>query len=194
MQIDTGACVSILPEYLYRGIPELKRKPLIGDKVSLTTYQGEPWMCWLKLRSTFKIKKLKKKYAKVFGPQIGEIKGKEVNLHLKPNTVPKFCKARPLPYTIKPLVDKELDVLERAGIIARVPYSDWLTPIVVVRKSSNAIRMCADYKVTLNPVLETEHYKLPTTEEMFSQLAKEFFFSHLDFASAYQQLKVSPKT
>ncbi|KAG8177185.1 hypothetical protein JTE90_015793 [Oedothorax gibbosus] len=249
MQIDTGACVSILPEYLYRSIPELKKKPIIGDKVSLTTYQGEPldvlgkikvnvqdqgnmfqlplvivrgakssafaligrnWLEVLKLdwnkifdinviagnrpENDLDIQKLEKKYAKVFSPQIGEIKGKEVNLHLKPNTVPKFCKARPLPYAIKPLVDKELDVLEKAGIIARVPYSEWATPIVVVRKSSNAIRMCADYKVTLNPVLETEHYKLPTTEELFSHLAKGNFFSHLDLASAYQQLKVSSKS
>ncbi|KAG8196928.1 hypothetical protein JTE90_027631 [Oedothorax gibbosus] len=178
-----------------RSIPELKRKPLIGDKVSLTTYQGEPldvlgkikvnvqdqgnmfqlplvivkgakslafaligrnWLEVLKLdwnkifdinviagnrpENDLDIQKLKKKYAKVFSPQIGEIKGKEVNLHLKPNTMPKFCKARPLPYAIRPtLVDKELDVLEKAVIIARVPYSDWATPIVVVRKSSNAI-------------------------------------------------------
>ena len=68
--------------------------------------------------------------------------------------------------------------------------SDWATPIVVVYKKDGGIRICDDFKVSINPVLETQTYPLSTPEEMFSTLANGELYTKLDLARAYKRLKV----
>ena len=62
--------------------------------------------------------------------------------------MPKFYKACPILYTIKEAVEHELDKLESDGILEKVNHSAWASPIVVVPKSNNKIRLCVDYKVS----------------------------------------------
>ena len=88
----------------------------------------------------------------VFQDEIGELRGMEAKLPLKEHTTPKFCRARQVPYAMKEKVEKELDRLEQDGIITRVAHSDWATPIVPVMKPNGNVRLCGDYKVTVNPV------------------------------------------
>ena len=50
------------------------------------------------------------------------------------------------------------------------------------------MRICGDYKVTVNPVLDVDHYPLPTPEDLFATLAGGNKFSTLDLSHAYQQV------
>ena len=52
------------------------------------------------------------------------------------------------------------------------------------------LRVCGDFKVTINPVICPQVYLLPTPEELFSALAKGESFSKLDLSQAYKQMKV----
>ena len=52
------------------------------------------------------------------------------------------------------------------------------------------IRICGDFKVSINPVLQSHTYPLPTPEEMFSALANGESYTKLDLARAYKQMKV----
>ena len=70
---------------------------------------------------------------------------------MKPTAIPKFCKARPVPFALQTAVERELDRLENQGILERVAYSKWAAPVVLVPKPDGAIRICGDYKVTINP-------------------------------------------
>ena len=78
----------------------------------------------------------------------------------------------------------ELDKLEASGIIEKVSCSDWAAPIVPVPKANRHFRICGDYKVTVNPVLEVDQYPLPSPSEIFATLAGGQKFSKLDL---YQQ-------
>ncbi|KAG8176571.1 hypothetical protein JTE90_028918 [Oedothorax gibbosus] len=140
------------------------------------------------------LKDLKSKYQDVFEPGTGIIKSKQIALHVKEDAVPKFCKHRPVPFAIKPLVDKEIDRLLENKIIKRVKTSEWATPLVVVLKPNGNVRLCADYKITLHPVLKVEHYPLPTTEELFSELAEAKVFTVLDLSHAYLQLPIKEES
>ena len=66
--------------------------------------------------------------------------------------------------------------------------SQWATPLVVVPKDSSKIRVCGDYKVTVNRCLEAKIYPLPTIEDILAKLAGGQYFTKLDLIQAYQQL------
>ncbi|XP_056138781.1 uncharacterized protein K02A2.6-like, partial [Lampris incognitus] len=112
------------------------------------------------------------------------------NIKVKPDTKPVFRKARPVPYALKDAVEKELDRLEKAGIISKVDHSQWAAPIVVVPKSDKSTRICGDYKFTVNQSVEEETYPLPNAEDLFATLAGGTLFSKLDLSHAYQQLEL----
>ena len=63
----------------------------------------------------------------------------------------------------------------------------WVTPIVVVRKPGGKIRICGDFKVTINPLLKTDVYPLSKPEELFHALNGGSKFSRAD---AYLQVEL----
>ena len=138
---------------------------------------------------------LLKKYSKLFSPGIGTFNRGIVALKLKDdNVVPKFVRARPLPYGIRDKVECELKNLEKLGIIKPVEFSHWATPIVPVLKKSGAVRICGDFKVTLNPVLEIDQFPLPRIEDLFSKLQGGTIFSKIDLSQAYAQICLDEKS
>ena len=106
--------------------------------------------------------------------------------------MPKFHRPRPVPYALHSKVDEELDRLQQEGIIRQINRSEWASPIVIVRKADGSIRVCGDYKVSVNPYLETECYPMPNPQDLFSTLAGGRVFTRLDMKQAYQQMKISP--
>ena len=49
-------------------------------------------------------------------------------------------------------------------------------------------RICDDYKITINPVLEVDQHPLPLPEEILASLSGGQKFTTLDLFQAYQQL------
>ena len=88
----------------------------------------------------------------------------------------------------------ELDSLEKEQVLEKVTHTDWATPLVVVRKPSGKVRLCGDFKVTLNPALKTDVYPFPLPEELFQKLNGGHKFSKLDLAEAYLQIPLDEKS
>ena len=59
---------------------------------------------------------------------------------------------------------------------------------MMVPKRDGEVRICGDYKVTVNPVLEVDQYPLPRPEDLFATLARGKYFSTMDLSHAYNQL------
>ena len=78
--------------------------------------------------------------------------------------------------------------------MTKVNYSDWAAPIITVPKPDGSVRICGDYKVTINPVLDVNHYPLPTPEDLFATLAGGKKFSKLDLSHTYQQVLLEEKS
>ena len=74
------------------------------------------------------------------------------------------------------------------GIITHVKSSDWAAPIVPVTKPDGSVRICGDYKLTIN---QAAHNPLPKIEDFLSALAGGVAFTKLDLAQAYLQLPLS---
>ena len=85
-------------------------------------------------------------------------------------------------------MESEIDRLVGEGILKPVEFSEWAAPVVPVLKSDNTIRLCGDYKATVNQVSHLEQYPLPTLEDISAKLAGGKKFSKLDISHAYQKL------
>ena len=132
--------------------------------------------------------RLLEKYSDVFNGELGTLKSTKAKLQLKPQAMPKFCKPRPVPFALKGALERELARLEGLGILRKVDHSDWAAPVVVVPKGDGCLRVCGDYKITINPVLVVDQYPLPKPEDLMAQLVGGQRFSKLDLSQAYQQV------
>ena len=60
--------------------------------------------------------------------------------------------------------------------------------MVPVVKQDGSIRICGDYKLTVNQVADTDTYPLPKREDLFALLSGGKTFSKFDLLHAYQQV------
>ena len=72
---------------------------------------------------------------------------------------------------MKVKVENELRRLEEANIISPVKDSEWGAPTVPVQKRDMSLRLCGDYKVSVNQATETDTYPLPRLEELLATLS-----------------------
>jgi hypothetical protein len=125
----------------------------------------------------------------IFDGERGTYQGIKAKIILKDGAQAKYFKARAVPYALKEKIGKELDKLETEGTIRKVQYSEWAAPIVPIVKEDGSIRICGDYKVTINPASQLDNYPIPKTEDLFANL-KGKYFSKLDLSNAYQQIEL----
>jgi hypothetical protein len=71
--------------------------------------------------------------------------------------------------------------------IIRESTSPYASPIVLVRKKDNSLRMCVDYR-KLNCKTYKDAYHLPRVEESFDALSGSKYFSTMDLTSGYNQV------
>ena len=137
-----------------------------------------------------------------------------VTMDIDTGDSPPVCqKPYSLPLKHVEWVQKDLEILERAGVIQR-SMSPWVSPIVIVPKKSEPgesprRRMCVDYRMlnSLLPPVSKAHSKakgivtlvpLPKIDEIYAQLQGSKIFSALDMRSGYFHIELSedakPKT
>ena len=145
-----------------------------------------------------KIEEMKENYSGVFNGKLGCLKDFKVNIPVPEGTKPIYIRPRSVPYSLRKRVDEELDKLEQQGVWEKVEYSNWAAPIVPVLKDKNdpggPIRICGDYKMTVNKVAPLDNYPVPTTSEQLATLAGGEKFSKIDLSQAYQQLELDDST
>ena len=122
---------------------------------------------------------------------------------------PPICQ-RPynLPLKHADWVRKELEMLEKAGIISR-SISPWASPIVIVPKKTEPEqppkkRLCVDYRAlnSLIPPVTKAHSKakgvltlvpLPKIDEIYARLRGSTIYSALDMKNGYHHMELSEK-
>ena len=114
-----------------------------------------------------------------------------------------------LPLKHSDWVQRELDTLEKAGVITR-SVSPWASPIVIVPKKIEPQelprrRLCVDYRA-LNNLLPTVQkvgskakgvltlVPLPKINEIYAELKVSFIFSTFDMRSGYHHVALSPES
>ena len=150
---------------------------------------------WEKLLNVYYVKenvrtenclnKILSDYKEVFKSEMGTLKGFEVELKADPDCKPKFCKARPVPHALNERIEKELEILVKDEIYEPIQYSKWAAPIVPILKDDSTVRICGNYKQTINQASLCAKYPVPKTEDLFATLNSGEKFSNLNLSHAY---------
>ena len=109
----------------------------------------------------------------MFKEELGVVEAFPAELKLQPDAEQRFLKIskfRAPEYNIREQLNKTLDDMEADGRLISVDSSPIVSPMRVVVKKDGSLRICGDYKRTLNPLLDTKQYPLPTPEDCFYQI------------------------
>ncbi|KAJ1172674.1 hypothetical protein NDU88_004518, partial [Pleurodeles waltl] len=132
---------------------------------------------------------LRDKFPELFSGKIGALKDFTHRIVLKVNAVPRVHKSRNIPWVIRDEVNKELESLLQRGIIEEVDASEWISPLVAVRKANGKIRLCIDLRY-LNDNIVVERFPLPRISEMIALTKNMEWFTSIDLPSAYHQVRL----
>ena len=128
-------------------------KPELGEIHSLKSC-GETLKHMSVAEANKQVQRLLTKYKSVSDKSLGTLSGVKAQLILEDGVQPKFCRTRNVPYAVKPYFEKELVRLQEEGIISPIEYSPWASGVVpVAKRDMMDVRLCGDYKVTINPVI-----------------------------------------
>lgn len=84
----------------------------------------------------------------------------------------------------------QLDDLLEKGFI-KPSKSPWGFPVLFAKKKDGSLRLCVDYRA-LNKVTVKNRLIPPRVEELLDRLGKARFFSKLDLAAGYHQIRLCP--
>ncbi|XP_026752395.2 uncharacterized protein K02A2.6-like [Galleria mellonella] len=134
----------------------------------------------------------------VFDGKLGTIKDHYAKIHIPDGVQPKAFRPRPVPLALREQVNTELKRLVDEGVLEPVDTMatpiEWASPIVIAIKANGNVRICADFKVTINQHVQIDDYPLPRFEEITSKLSGGQLFTKIDLKDAYLQLLIHPNS
>ena len=129
----------------------------------------------------------------VFSDSLGTFQG-EYKLKTIEGAQPCMMPNRRIPIGMKNDVDKMIKNLIDSEVILPVNEpSEWLSQVVIVRKSNGNLRLCLDPQ-ELNKVLVREHYSLPTLDHTIHELSQSKMFSKFDLQHGYWHVKIDEES
>ncbi len=116
-----------------------------------------------------------------------------VQLHIETGDAPpRKYPVRRVPFAVRQEIARLLNDMQSNNVI-QPSNSPWASPVVLVRKKDGTLRFCVDYR-GLNSVTKSDQFPLPRIDDMLDQLGKAQYFSTLDLAAGYWQIKVGEES
>ena len=110
---------------------------------------------------------------------------------LIPGALPIRQKERRMNPRLQLVVKAELEKLLEAGFIKPVEITDWVSPMVLVKKKNGKLRVCIDYR-RLNKATQKDHFPLPFVNQILDEVAGHELYTFLDGYSGYNQVSIHP--
>ena len=98
-----------------------------------------------------------------------------------------------VPIPLRKETERELQRMERNGVISRVEDPTGMVCPDATPKSSGKVRVCVDL-TKLNQFVQRKNHPLSTTDTTFANLAGARYFSRLDANSGFWQIKLSERS
>lgn len=123
---------------------------------------------------------------------LGKIKNRQIKLKIDPEVKPIVQPVRRPPFGLRKKVEKKIEQLLDADIIEKVEEpSEWVSPVVIVPKPNDEVRVCVDMR-RVNEAVMRERHPIPTVDETLQEMTESTVFSKIDLKEAYHQLELHP--
>lgn len=99
---------------------------------------------------------------------------------------------RRTPFALRRKVDEMVKEMVDQGVV-QPSHSPWASPIVLVRKKDGGTRFCVDFR-RLNAITKQDVFPLPRIDDTLDLLSSTKYFTTLDLASGYWQVKMAPES
>ena len=133
-------------------------------------------------------------YADIFALDSSELGSTDLVTHTidTANHPPIDHQARRTPFALHDQIDEMVRKMLVQGVI-EPSQSPWASPVVLVKKKDGSYRFCVDYR-RLNSVTKMDVFPLPRIDDTLDLLSRTKFFTTLDLASGYWQVRMHPKS
>lgn len=121
-----------------------------------------------------------------------KISGIQAHIRTDPHIKPVFQPLRRVPIPLEDNVNKKLEQLLARDIIeVKNGPTTWVSPLVIVGKSSGETRICLDLR-RVNEAVIRERFPMPVVDEYLAHLGKGKIWSKLDIREAFHQVELAP--
>ena len=111
---------------------------------------------------------------------------------MDPDIPPVAQPVRRTPFSLRYKVKEKIEELVAMDIIEPVEGpTPWVSPVVVVPKQNDEIRLCVDMR-RANGAIIRERYPIPTVDEVLQNLNQSTVFSKLDLRWRYHHFELHP--
>lgn len=101
-------------------------------------------------------------------------------------------KSYPVPFALRPQVEKKLEEMVKEGIIERTS-SPYCSPMTVVKKRDESIRICLDARA-LNEKMVSDLEGPPAIDELLQRFHGKVFLSNIDLVSSFWQIGLTTES
>ena len=165
-------------------ILEAKYEPADLDKVAAANSE-------LSDEEQKSLKRLLVQYQSLFDGTVGEWKGEEYNIELKPGVQPYHARAYPIPRAYEQTLRLEVERLERANIIRKINRSEWTAPTFIIPKKDKTVRFISDFR-ELNKRIKRKPFPIPKIQDLLLKLEGFRYGTSLDLNMGYYHIVLSP--
>lgn len=118
----------------------------------------------------------------------------EVKLSIDQSVTPRKIAYLRVPAPVEHKVDSKILEMLRTDIIERVEGPpEWISPMVVVPKGKNDVRLCINMRYP-NEAIQRDHYPLPVIDTFLNRLRGAVYYSRLDITSAFHHVELHPES
>ena len=133
------------------------------------------------------------KYPSIF-QGVGKKKNYQVKYHIDPTVPPVASPKRTIPYHLEPQFDKEVEIMEKAGVIEdHEGPAPWISNPVLVPKPDGGLRFTIDMREPNKAILDTG-LPIPKPEDIRKEFVGCKFFTKMDFKTAFHQLELDEES
>nr|XP_054749713.1 uncharacterized protein K02A2.6-like [Lytechinus pictus] len=134
------------------------------------------------------------KHNRLFEDRLGKLTKARAHISVKDDAKPVTTRPYKVPFAMRDKVEEELERLQKCGVLTAIDHSEWSTGIVAVPKKDGSVRICGNYKTTVNPVLDPVQPPNINVENILANLGGGVLFSTVDLAHAYNQLELDEES
>ena len=121
---------------------------------------------------------------------VGKMKNYKVKFHIDPNVPPVAHPKRSAPYHLQGKLDKEIERMEKAGVIEdHEGPAPWISNLSLAPKDNGDLRVTVDMREPNKAILDTG-LPIPKPEDIRKEFVGCKRFSKLDFKTAFHQLEL----